>query len=403
MAVQVTTYAYPWDLARRGVEATLREVRDGEIDGIELAATYHPIDALSPRDGLVRLFSSGRGAVHFPARPARYGRIRPSVSAPEVTAAWPEAAERARDLGLLLNSWTVLTYQPWIVDAHPDCARVLPSGDRTDAGVCPAHDDVREYVAALCEDIVDQFGVHTLHLEGAAAVSYDYGWLRPRILVDVPPVARELLAVCFCESCSRSGVAAGLDVERVRRLVNQEVAAQMGDPAAGESRAQEVLGDDELRAFVVRYERASIDLVRLVRERLGGRPTRISSTVWTPFSTLFGDAHDDLVAELAAVADQLLVFPRWRDERTRRVAALAAAGGSGVELASLFTPKENGSTAALPADASVKDGERVDDELRAAADFGVRAVGIYNYGLLPERELRGLAAAIRRVFDGQSR
>jgi hypothetical protein len=306
--------------------------------------------------------------------------------------------DRARDLGLLLNSWTVLTYQPWIVDAHPDCARVLPSGDRTDAGVCPANDDVREYVVALCDDIVDQFGVHTLHLEGAAAVSYDYGWLRPRVLVDVPAIARELLAVCFCATCIRRGEAAGLDVERLRRLVNEEVAAQMGDPASGPSRAREVLDDGELRAFVLQYERASIDLVRLVRERLAGRPTQVSSTVWTPFSALFGDAHDDLVAELAAVADQLLVFPRWRDERTRRVGALAAAGGSSVALASLFTPKENGSTAALPADASVKDDGRVDEELRAAADFGVRAVGIYNYGLLPERELRGLAAAIRRVF-----
>ena len=69
---------------------------------------------------------------------------------------WPEVVDRARSVGLDVNAWTVTLYQPWIVDAHPDCARVLPGGDPIGSGVCPANDDVRDYLATLCADIVDQ-------------------------------------------------------------------------------------------------------------------------------------------------------------------------------------------------------------------------------------------------------
>ena len=102
------------------------------------------------------------------------------------------------DLGLAVNAWTVTLFQPWIIDAHPECARVLPGGDRSGSGVCPANEDVREYFAVLCDDIVDQFDVSMIRLEGIITRTYDFDWLRPRVVVSVPPVARELLAVCFC-------------------------------------------------------------------------------------------------------------------------------------------------------------------------------------------------------------
>ena len=402
MPVRVTTYAYPWDLVRLGVERTLKELAAEGIEAIDLAATYHPIDALSPRDGAVRLFSSARGAVHFPARTERYGRIKPSLSTPEVCAVWPEVADRAPALGLAVNSWTVMLYQPWIVDAHPDCARVLPGGDPIGSGVCPANDDVRDYVATLCDDIVDQFEVSMLHLEGLASVSYDYGWLRPRVLIDVPPLARELLAICFCASCARGGAAAGIDVERVRRLANDTIALELDDGLAVTSgdRAANLAGDSEFRAFVVQHERASIALARSIVSRIdASKVPRISSTVWSPYSTLLGDAQEELLEELISVVDQLLVFPKWGDERTRLLAAMATSARQPVELRTVFIPKENGSTAAIPADVFVKDAKQTAHELQAAAALGVSEVGVYNYGLLRERDVHDVVTAVRSAFS----
>src|SRR5438552_2466081 len=193
--MRVTAYAYPWDLARLGVERVLGEMAAHGIAAVDLAATYHPIDALSPRGGHA-LFTSPRGAVHFPARLERYGRIQPSMSPdPEIRAVWPATARAAVSSGLGLNAWTVVLFQPWIADAYPDCARVLPSGDPIGSGVCPASEDVREYVAVLCADIAEQFGVETLRLEGIMPAAYDYGWLRPRVLVEVSLLARQLPAL----------------------------------------------------------------------------------------------------------------------------------------------------------------------------------------------------------------
>src|SRR5207245_4639489 len=128
-----------------------------------------------------------------------------------------------------VNAWTVTLYQPWIVCGHPDCARVLPGGDPVGSGVCPANDDVRDYLATLCADIVDQFGVSMIRLEGIMPAAYDYGWLRPRVLISVSPLARELLALCFCASCTGRAAAAGLDVERLRRTVNDVIAAELSE------------------------------------------------------------------------------------------------------------------------------------------------------------------------------
>jgi hypothetical protein len=395
---RLTTFAYPWDLARLGVERTLEGLVADGFDSIHLAATYHPIDAVSPRDGAVRLFTSARGAVHFPARRERYGRIEPSTSSPDICAAWPDVTARAASIGLDVVPWTIVLYQPWIADRYPDCARVLPSGDRIEAGVCAANDDVREYVTALCGDIVDQFGVGTLHLEGVIPASYDYGLLRPRVLVDVPRRARELLAVCFCASCRRRGASAGLDTERLQRLVNDAVAVDLGMEPSGSTPDPEAASDDaELRAFVANYVRASVELVEMIASHVqsGGAP-RLSTIAWGPFNALLGEASDASFAELLGAFDQVYVSARATNDRTR--VALDARAQRGLELAVLLAPSDLGAVTAMAATPPAKGSERIASELRAAADLGAAEIALYNYGLLRETDVRRLAAAMRAAF-----
>jgi hypothetical protein len=379
VTVRTATFAYPWDLGRLGVERALEEIAADGFDAVYLAATYHPIDALSPRDGRVRLYSSGRGAVHFPAREGRYGRIRPAVSSPDVTSVWPEAERFARSVGLTVIPWTIVLYQPWIVDRYPDCARVLPGGDPIDAGVCPAHDDVREYVAALCDDLVDQFGSTTLHLEGPAPASYDYGWLRPRILVTVPKMARELLALCFCASCLRRGTDSGLDVGRVQQRVNDAIAASLATGTVGSSGEEELAGDAELVAFAELSARASIELVDAVAARVqsSGGP-RLSGMPWTPYSSVLGARDDEVFAASLRPFDQVMVAPRPDDSRTK--AAVASRATRGLELAVLLTPNN------------------LDEGLRGAGAIGASEIAVYNYGLLREVDTRRMGAMARAAL-----
>jgi hypothetical protein len=397
MSMRVTTYAYPWDLARLGVERALREIDSVGIEAIDLAATYHPIDALSPRDG-ARLFTSPRGAVHFPARRARYGRIQPSLSRDDVCAVWPEVARSAADLGLAVNAWIVTLFQPWMIDAYPECARVLPSGDRSGSGVCPANEDVREYFAVLCDDIVDQFDISLIRLEGIITRTYDFDWLRPRVIVNVPPVARELLAVCFCASCTTRAAAEGLDVHRLSGLVNGAIAAELGDgtDSTDAETAANAAADPELRAFLVQQVRSSTDFVRAAVSRIDvGRIPRTSTTASTPFPALLGAVEEGLLEELVDVIDQVAMFP-GNVEHNRRVAAIAARTTPPRELAMLSARLRPGSSTPTPVAHAGAD--LAAPELQEAAELGVAELGLYNYGLLRERDVREFVAAVRTAF-----
>jgi hypothetical protein len=395
--MRVTTYAYPWDVARLGAERVLDELAESGFSAIDLAATYHPIDALSPRDG-VRLFTSRRGAVHFPARPERYARIVPSFDPdPAVRAAWPAVERAASARGIGVNSWTVLLFQPWIADAHPDCARVLPDGDPVGTVLCQSSPDVQEYFSILCEDLVDQFGIEMLRLEMAEAPTWDYGWLRPRVLVDVPALARQLLAVCFCASCRRAGREVGIDPEAVRARVQAAVAAELDadrpqGPADAE-RAADLVADTELRAYVLLQERAAIELVRGTVERIDPRRRpRVSTIVNTPHELLLGEDQRTVIAEQLAVVDQTLVFP-WEPERASLVAELAAQAQPAVGLTTFVVPVNLGVlTGAGGADDG---GDRVRQGLRAAKAYGLEEVNVYNYGLLRRSDVSSILTAIR--------
>ena len=134
--------------------------------------------------------------MHFPARADRYARIRPHTSSPEIGAAWTEVATHAPELGLRVNAWTVTLFQPWILDAHPDCGRVLPGGGPSGSGACPANDDVREYVARLCADMTDLLGPDCIRLEAPITQAYDFDWLRvPGAGLAVAPRPRAARAV----------------------------------------------------------------------------------------------------------------------------------------------------------------------------------------------------------------
>ena len=315
-------------------------------------------------------------------------------------AVWADVAERTRSLGLELSAWTIVLYQPWIVDRYPDCARSLPSGDAIGAGVCPANSDVREYVATLCEDIVDQFGVETLHLEGVASSGYDYGWLRPRVFVDVPRAVRDLLAICFCGSCRRRGTAAGIDVERLQRLVNEATAFELGgEPGISDVDAMaRTMDDAELHAFAVLYARASTELVDVIVSRLGiaGTPRR-STMGLTPNSSLLGPNYEDLLAEMLTPFEQVFVAPRPDDKRTR--VALAARAARGLDLAVLVTPATFGAATAMNVEPPAQSRERIARELEAATDLGVAEVSLYNYGLLRTDDAGHYASEIRAAFE----
>jgi hypothetical protein len=392
--MRLTTYAYPWDLARLGVERTLQRIADEGIEALDLAATYHPIDSVSPREGL-RLFSNARGAVYFPARTERYGRIKPLMHAVEVCAAWPEAARHVVRLGIDLNAWTITLFQPWIRDAHPECARVLPSGDRSGSGVCPANEDVRDLIVSLAEDVVDQFGVRLVRLESVMPM-FDFDWLRPRTLVTLSPSARTLLNLCFCSACVRKAEKAGLDVESVRRTANEVIRAEINNAPlqASADRSAQLMGNAELNAFACAYVRSSTELVSAVAIAVRGK-ARVSVNAAAAYDLLLGDTKEaELLAEFVAAADQVALHPGH--SRNELMCDLANAAAPVREISALI-PLVGARSGPGPAlQARVGSSEAIAKE---AVRLGVTELSLYNYGLVRESDVAPFIAAMRIGFS----
>jgi hypothetical protein len=391
--MRTSTYCYPWDLHRLGAAETIRRIADHGFQAIDLASTYHPIDALTPRGGL-NLFSDARGAVYFPARADRYGRIKPKVHSPEIAGAWASAAEAAARVGLGLNSWTITLFQPWIVDAHPDCARVMPWGDRSGSGVCAANPDVREYLVALCADLADQFDVALFRLEGVLPHMFDLDWLRGRTLVHISQPARTLANLCFCPSCETRGRDAGIDVAVLRSRVVSAIEAEIAEEGSADGAAG-LSGDDQLIAYTEIYANASVELTQAVAAGIASR-SAVSVTVASPWRALLGQARDDavltrLIAACAQADLNVLNVPG-----NPLIARLNAALAQPRPLSALFVTVRN-PTVTTAAMAAASGADQIQANLQRCADLGVRELSLYSFGLLPDVDVRNFIDTVGRL------
>jgi hypothetical protein len=380
--VYLSAWTYPWDVARLGVDAVLGDLAHHGVNGIDLAATYHPLSAISPRGEHLSIFFSPSGGVFFPARRDRYDRIEPYVwPDASVIDVWRAVAERLPEFGLELNAWTICLFQPWMAQRYPDIARVYATGTALDTGVCASHPDVRAYLRALLGDLVDQFPIGVVKLEGIAPPRFDYGWTRRRLYATLSVAQEAALSLCFCDACCTGAAAAGVDAERARAVALETLTVSTipHEDAAGVLAAYGQVGRD-----------AAAALVRDLAAIAHGARSRIA--VATPVDgTAVGVAIEDVIEHVDVV--MLAGLPRDRSE-LRRVVDVMRAQPTPPSLEYFLHPPFNGPAAgALP--------EGIDDDLddphwrtqlRDALEHGVDRLSLYNYGLLTPDTFARLAA-----------
>ena len=370
----LSAWTYPWDVARIGVDVVLADLARQGVGGIDLAATYHPISAISPRGAHLTPFFSPSGAVFFPARGARYARIQPQVwRDAAVVGTWPEISERIAAHGLELHAWTICLFQPWIAQRHPHTARVYVTGERLDTGVCPANPDVRAYLAALVGDLVDQFPIGVVKLEGIAPPRFDYGWTRRRVYVSLTPTQEQALSLCFCDACRSFAAGRGVDVERAHATA---LATLTLPPSSG----------DEADELLVEYAQVARDAAAgLVRElaaiahRAGAR-----IGVATPVDgTSVGVAIEDVIDDVDVV--MLAGLPNDRSALAHLVEVMAARSTRPWLEYFLHPPFAGHGAGVIPTGIQHDLADpHWHASLREAIGLGVDRLSLYNYGLLTE-------------------
>jgi hypothetical protein len=95
---------------------------------------------------------------------------------------------------------------------HPHLTQRNVYGDRIPHALCPANDDVRAYLVAICRDLATNYPMWALQLESFGWMNIAHGHHHERDLVGLSPLERELLSLCVCDACTRHATKAGVDV-----------------------------------------------------------------------------------------------------------------------------------------------------------------------------------------------
>lgn len=377
-------WSYPWDLLDEGPDLAIDRIA-GEIgaQSISLATTYHSVAQFRPHAADAPLRFVAEAAAHFQPNAAAYAatRIRP------LPAAWMKSRnplERIADAcskrGVALRAWLVACHSGALASRHPDAACKDAFANRSTTWICPANPDVREYVAGLAADLSTNYPIAAIELESPDFDSGPHAHAHEKIGLNLGPIERLLLSLCFCESCVQSANDADIDAAAVLRSVRVHLAPTIAGQPPRTTSINDFLASDALIRAYTRHRTDSIRaLVTAVRRR-----TKIPIFVHAPYAP---DLAGWNPADLGQHCDGF-IFPAWTESpesRRARLAELIAAAASPdrVHLGFYCYPPQTA------------DGPTLVRAVHEAVSAGHETIGFYNYGIAPNAGLDWARQAIR--------
>ncbi len=377
---------YPWDLEDEGHDRALGRLA-GEIgvDGVSVAAVLDSLTEFRSREFEGPRTVTRRAAAHFQPSSGHYEntRLRPTA------AAWMKSrnplariAESARKQSLKCRAWVVCCRNSHLASKQPLAACVDVFGDPIEARLCPSNPDVREYVAALVEDLSTNYSLDAIELEdfgfGVGVLSCG----RSITGVDFGPIGGIgiLRGWCFCPSCRQRAQEAGIDVQEVTAAVLDCLEPILRAEPITSATIGDVLGEQPcLAAYHHMRCEAVHTLVQMVRRRTD-KPLWLHAT-----TDSFGSGADpSILCEccdglIVAPVDEAAPIPPDRVEQVVR----SCGGPDRVEVGTFCYPPH------------VTDGPALVTLVRRAWQRGHAAIGFSNYGSAPEPCLDWVRQAIR--------
>ena len=378
------------------------------LGGVTLAAAYHHGRDIFPHNPLRKVHFLEGGTVFFQPDPARFRglKLRPNVSRLAMESdVLADLCRHASARSMRVRAWTVFLHNYTLGEAHPDCACRNAFGDPHLTDLCPANPDVRAYVRALSEDIAGH-GVAAVVAESLHYHGLEHGFHHERYFVELGPLGRYLLGLCFCRHCMAAAQSQGVQSERLRDAVRTEIERRFArDPApeppevvrerAGAFAGGELAAYLEVRATTVtslvaeaaeaaRAEAADfafIDLSGAVKGYATGRPEGdAAATIGWQFGID--------VPSIAGACGQVEAIGYAADpERVRfDLAAYRAAVGPDSKLSVIMRPMPPDCDS--PANLAAK--------LTVAIDAGAVEAGFYHYGFMRLESLDLIRQALQK-------
>jgi len=379
------------------------------LGGVTLAAAYHHGRDIFPHNPVRRVYFLEGGAVFFQPDAARYRRLKlqPRVSRMAAESdVLTDLCRRASARSMRVRAWTVFLHNYTLGEANPDCACRNAFGDPHLTDLCPANPDVRAYVRALSGDIAAH-GVAAVVAESLHYHGLEHGFHHERYFIDLEPLGRYLLGLCFCEHCMAAARGHGVEVEGLRDSVRAELERRFEhdpEPEPPELVRERVdaFAGGELAAYLgartatvtslvaeaaeaARTESAGfafIDLSGAVKGYATGRPE--------------GDATPSVgwqfgidVPSITAACGQVEAIGYAADPERLRfdLAAYRSAIGPGDKLSAILRPMAPDCDSA----------DNLAAKLAVGREVGAVEAGLYHYGFMRLESLDLIREALQRV------
>ena len=376
-------FTYPWDLTDEGLDAALdRIVERTGCRELILTPCYHRSEYFLPHNPKHPIYFGENGAIFFSPDLSRYGRtrIRPRVSRevtdPEYFDRIVEGMERR---GLAFVAWVVYTYQNYLTEQYPEFAKHDAFGTPYVGQLSTAPEDVREYVLALTEEIVDRFRPATVHIESLMRRGFPMPGKRRG---EISPRCRFLLALCFNPASVAHADAEGMDGECFREAVAGWLRPRLARIADEEPVTEAWISEafeGRLEWYLEIGRKYTTALWLEVAELIHGRGVKVQTIPADSTRAL----SNDLDPAINGHVDRLWSGVKERGERARgEVDALIGRIAPGGELF-------------VPARGDLTDPAALTEEVKGIAEAGAAGVTFYNYGLLREEQLGVIGAALR--------
>jgi len=378
--METSLFAFATDLHDEGLATVLDNVQHrAGVGGVTIAASYHEGRDLFPHSPKRKVRFLEGGALFF----------RPELA--RETDVFGELCAEAEQRGLEVHAWTVFLHNDTLGVRYPDCAPRNAFADPYVTDLCPTNPDVRAYTRALAGDVA-RLGVTSIFTESLHYHALEHGYAHERYFIELGPLSRYLLGLCFCEHCLAAARERGVDGEAVARFAREElervferagteatrddiardeVAALAGGELGGylQAREETVASLAAEAAAAARAEGASftfMDLSGAVKGYATGRPA--------------GDAAPTIAwklgVELASVG-----------EACGSIAAIGYAADPerlrfDLEAYRAVAPSARISVAMRPMAPDCDSAENLAAKLRVAREVGVERAHFYHYGFM---------------------
>ena len=225
-SIETSVFAFATDLMDEGMSAVLDNVagRAG-LGGVTMAAAYHHGRDIFPHNPKRKVHFLEGGTVFFRPDASRYASLELQPIVSRLAKEYDVLADLCREASarsLRVRAWTVFLHNYALGEAHPDCTSLNAFGDRHLTDLCPSHPEVQAYVRALSADIASK-GVATVVAESLHFHGLEHGFHHERYFIELGPLGRYLLGLCFCEHCLAAAHRRGVDGEGLRKQAAKEL------------------------------------------------------------------------------------------------------------------------------------------------------------------------------------